>query len=230
MPFLKIMNELLFFSHLALIALFTLTLLKLGKEALFSGLILFSLLANLFLLKQITLFGLHVTSSDLFAVGYLLILNLVQEFYGPASAKNGTLLSLLFSLLFLGFSKIHLAYQPSDFDSLHPHFNALLSPLPRLVICSLLSFTFTQFLDIAFFSYLRKKSEGKLFTLRLCISLFAAEAIDTLFFSFTALLDQVGAIDHVILFALLLKFFATLLLIPFTLFAKKIGRYDSVSF
>ena len=50
------MNEILFFSHIALVILFLLLALRLGKNYLFTLCILGSVLANLFVIKQIDLF------------------------------------------------------------------------------------------------------------------------------------------------------------------------------
>ena len=40
------------------------------------------------MLKQITLFGLNATASDIFAIGSLLGLNLLREIYGITEAKK----------------------------------------------------------------------------------------------------------------------------------------------
>ena len=82
------MNELIFFAHVIIISLFTIFSLKISKEALVAFIALYCVLANLLVLKQITLFGLHPTASDAFSVGAILGLNLLQEYYGKITAKK----------------------------------------------------------------------------------------------------------------------------------------------
>ena len=63
------MNELIFLFHILLVLSFVLGALRLGKNALLSLLALQAILANLFVVKQISLFGFAVTCSDVFAIG-----------------------------------------------------------------------------------------------------------------------------------------------------------------
>ena len=73
------MNELIFLSQIFLISASTLAALYIGKEALISLICLQCVLANIFVLKEITLCGLTATGSDAFTVGIVLGLNLLQN-------------------------------------------------------------------------------------------------------------------------------------------------------
>ena len=73
------MNESIFLFHVITILVFTLIAFRLGKTALGSWICIQALCANLLVLKQVVLFGLHVTCSDVFAIGGILRLNLLQE-------------------------------------------------------------------------------------------------------------------------------------------------------
>ena len=72
------MNETIFFLHIFSALLFLALAIRLGKMALGVYVALSGVLANLFVVKQIELFGLHATASDVFAVGGILGLNLLQ--------------------------------------------------------------------------------------------------------------------------------------------------------
>ena len=76
------MNEFVFFLHIFVVATFALGACRLGKEMLVAWIGLQAVLANLFVLKQMKLFWLDVTCSDVYAVGAFLSLNLLQEYYG----------------------------------------------------------------------------------------------------------------------------------------------------
>jgi len=94
------MNECIFLFHIIAILVFTLLSFRLGKMALGSWLCIQVLCANLFVMKQVVLFGFHVTCSDVFAIGSILSLNLLQEYFGPKEAKKTTItaFTLCFSL------------------------------------------------------------------------------------------------------------------------------------
>ena len=73
------MNEILFFSHLFIVTLFVLIFLKLGKEAVIASVAIQAILANLFVIKQISWFGFEITCSDVFSIGSIFSLNLLRE-------------------------------------------------------------------------------------------------------------------------------------------------------
>jgi len=166
---------------------------------------LLALLANLFVLKQTTLFGLSVTCSDALAVGYLLGLNLTQEFFGRALARKAVMISLLMTCSSLLLTQIHLLYLPNAYDVMHPHYRALLAPYPRLIFASLTAFALVQFFDLTFFAYLRRKTQGNLLTLRTVTTLILSQTLDTLLFSFLALYGLVENVWHVIALSLIIK-------------------------
>ena len=66
-----------------------------------------ALIANLFVLKQIHLFGMEVTASDGYAIGSLLGLNVLQEFYGKKEAKQATCICFFFMTFFRFFTNVN---------------------------------------------------------------------------------------------------------------------------
>ena len=95
------MNEALFFIQIFFTLLFVYGALKLGPSALVAWVTVQALIANLFVLKQIHLFGMEVTASDGYAIGSLLGLNVLQEFYGKKEAKQATWICFFFMTFFI---------------------------------------------------------------------------------------------------------------------------------
>jgi uncharacterized integral membrane protein (TIGR00697 family) len=56
---------------------------------------LLAVIANLFVLKQTVLFGLHVTCSDVYVIGSMLSLNLLQEHYGQREGQRAIWITFL---------------------------------------------------------------------------------------------------------------------------------------
>jgi len=195
------MNELLFFGHVVAVVLFSFGALRLGKETLISLAALQAVLANLFVLKQTLLFGWNVTCSDVFAVGSLLSLNLLQERFGKESAKKAVWVCFFGMLFFTAMSQVHLVYTPSPDDTAHPHFSALLAAAPRLLAASLLSFFLVQQADVRLFAFLRRLGLSLASFLALAIS----QLLDTLLFSVLGLWGIVSHLGPIIAASFLVK-------------------------
>lgn len=216
------MNEIIFLLHILAVLGFGLGALRLGKEALISWIVIQTLLANLFVLKQITFLGFEVTCSDVFAIGCLVGLNLLQEYFGKESAQKAGKICLLLLAFFALMARFQLSYAPSPHDQAHPAFTHILSSSPRLLFASLITFFVVQQLDLHLFRHLRSKVSS--FGLRNVISISSSQLLDTILFSYLGLYGLVHSIFDIIVISFLLKFFIILFMTPFTTFAKRCLR------
>ena len=199
------MNEWLFLLQTFLIIGFAYGALKLGKAALTTWIAIQALIANLFVLKQITLFGFDVTASDAFAIGSLLGLNFLQEYFDKKEAQQATWICFFFMIFFTIVAQLHLLYQPSSFDTTQSAFLTILSPSPRLMIASLGVFFIVQQIDIRFFSFLKIRLPNTSFALRSGIALILSQFLDTVLFSYTGLYGMVASITDIILISFAIK-------------------------
>lgn len=196
--------------------------LRLGEKTLNSWLCLLAVAMNLFVIKQITLFGMEVTATDALAVGYLLGLVLIQEYYGTQSARRHVLISFICSFGFLFLSFCQCIYLPNQFDMAHSYFMAILSPMPRLFAASFISFLIIQMVDISIFQWLRKKLNGSWFTGRAGICLVISQVLDTIIFSYAGLYNLVPNLGHVMIVSFIIKIIVIILSLPFAKLSKKI--------
>ena len=208
-------NTILLLLYLCVVAGLSLFMLRLGKEAACMWLVMLGLSMNLFVIKQISLFSLHVTASEALVVGYLLTLNLIQEFYGAASAQRAVRTNFFILLAFVLLSRLHLLYQGE------PNHD-IFTPLPRLFLASLASFFVVQFFDLALFARLRRALAGRYLVLRTMLCLLASQTIDTFLFTFLGLWGLVDHPFHVIAFSLLVKSAIILLQAPFAALARRV--------
>src|SRR3990167_9908689 len=114
------MNEILFFTHIALLFFAVLGARRLGEMGLASLSSLQVVLANLFVTKGIVLFGLEVTPTDAYIVGSLVTVNVLQEYFGKESAKKVLSINTYILLFFTAMALIQIYYKPSSHDTLHP--------------------------------------------------------------------------------------------------------------
>lgn len=199
------MNELLFFLHLLLVFAFGCIALRFGKVVLIAWVAIQAVLANLFVVKQIVFFGLHVTCSDVFAIGSILGLNLLQEFFDKQSAKQAMLAAFFSMLFFAVMSQIHLLYVASSSDTTQEAFRSLLTQTPRLFFASLAVFYLTQQLDIHVFGLIKQKMTMITFPLRSALSTAFSQLTDTLLFSIFGLYGLVASLSDIILMSFLVK-------------------------
>ena len=138
------LNIVLFLSSCVLMSAFAWFFLSQGKQALTTWIALLCLLANLFVLKQITLLGLNTTASEAFAIGGLLGLNLLQEKFGWEATQKAIRISFSVLLFFVLMSQIHLYYEPSIYDHSQSAYSYLLTPAPSLLFASMITFLIVQ--------------------------------------------------------------------------------------
>jgi uncharacterized integral membrane protein (TIGR00697 family) len=205
------MNECLFIFHILAILGCCRIALFLGKEALVFWVAFQPILANLFVFKQITLFGFEVTCSDVYVVGSVCGLNFIQEFFSKDLAKKASSLSLYALFFFIGMGVIHLCYIPSLHDTAHPSYTTLFSYVPRVALASVSTFAFVQRFDIFFFGLLQKTSYSLL--IRNMIALVLSQCIDTLLFTFLGLWGIVESFFDVFFVSFLVKVFCILFLV-----------------
>lgn len=218
-------NELIFLGHSTLVASITLGLLVLGREGLTAGVCLFSVLSNLFVTKQITLFGLHTISTDVFTIGAVFGLNLLQEHFGIASVKRAITCNFALLIAYLALCQVHLAYTPNAFDTMQTASQALLTPMLRIIVASVASYLLSQLFDMHLYRLLKQYFAGRHVVLRNILSLSCSQLVDTVFFSFAALYGTVHSVGHVIIVSYAIKMLVVVGISPFIGLSKKLLRY-----
>lgn len=217
-------NELIFLSECLLLGILVLGAIRLGKEAVVAAVCMFSFLSNLFVLKQIALFGLTVTSSDAFTIGAMLSLNALQEFWGKEIAKKAIIVNSVGLILYALFTYFHLLYIPAICDATHEHFVAILSMTPRIIGASVFVYFCVQIFDYFFYAFLKRNMANKFLVVRNYCSLAVSQLIDTILFSFLGLYGIVAHIGHVIAISYCIKIVVIILAVPFIKYAASIVR------
>jgi queuosine precursor transporter len=218
------MNEILFFVHAFLVAGASLFALRFGKSGLMALIGLESVLANIFVVKQVMLFGLHVTCSDVFIVGSLLSLNLLQEFYDREAAQKAVKISFFLMFFFMIMTKVHLLYAPSWHDHSQSAFVDIFSLTPRLVLASVIVYFFAQQLDLRLFGFLKSRFGEWPLALRTGISLVVSQTLDTALFSFLGLYGEVASIMDIMIMSLFIKALVIGCSIPFVAVSRRFAR------
>ncbi len=206
-------NTLLFLSSAALLTFSAKACERyLGQEGLIVWICLSAVFANLFVLKQITLFGLQATASDMFTISGLLSLNRLQQLGGMALAQKTIILTCISLVFFCGVSQIHLGYTPSAYDHSQTAYALILSPVPRLLFASFLAFVTSQQVNVWLYHVLSLKQPHRPLANQ-GLSLLCAQLCDTILFTYVGLGNQGMVLNEVVLTSFLIKIVTVLLLL-----------------
>lgn len=217
-------NELLFFLHVALVIGFVFGALRFGAQGLIALIALQAVLANLFVIKQMSLFGFSVTCSDVFAVGSILGLNLLQEHFGKEMAQKAVKISFLSLAFFFVMTQVHLFYQPTSADQSQAAFLSIFSSTFRIVAASIGVYWVVQKLDVVLYGWLKQFFKGRQLLVRLGLSLLVMQLLDTVLFSFFGLYGLVESLFDIIVVSYAVKCLVILLGSPLAAFSKKMVR------
>lgn len=199
------MNETIFLTHVFLVIGLVLIASRWGKNALVASIVLQAVFANLFVVKQISLFGFSVTCSDVFAIGGILGLNLLQEYHGRSEANLAVRASFLGLLFFMVMSKMHLWYIPLPTDTTQSAFEQIFSSTTRITCASIGVYYLVQKMDVKLFGSLKIFFQDKHLPIRVMISLIVTQFVDTLLFSFFGLYGLVASLWDVVIVSFLVK-------------------------
>jgi uncharacterized integral membrane protein (TIGR00697 family) len=219
-------NELLFLGNILFVVGLDFIALRLGREFLLASIIVQGLLANIFVLKQVCMFGLVVTCTDAFIIGMVLALNLTEEVFGKESS-NAAINSYFFSLVALfGLKLIHLAYLPAPLDDMQTHYSSILKDTGRIVVATLVVSFASLHLDRYLYRLLSKRLNISFLFLKNFITTAISQLFDTIAFSYLGLYGLFPSMWDLIVFSYVIKLlslcFITLILFLFKGVIKKI--------
>ena len=221
-------NELVFLLQITCVASGSIFMLRLGSAALTSYIALLGVLSNLLVCQEISLFGLTVTASDSLAVGLILSLNLMQEWFGRAAVRRAIYINFSALLAYLALTQIHLLYSPAPSSaSTHIAYQTLLNTMPRLALASLSSYFLVQVADAQVYRALKLQLSSNWFTARSILSLLASELLDTVLFSMLGLYGVVADIGNILFFSYAVKLVTIACFIPFIMLVKKIVPHEN---
>lgn len=215
-------NELLFIAHVGIVSCATLLFGRLGKEALVAYISLLFVVANIFVVKQISLLNWYATSADAFIIGVSFGINLLQEKWGKDLARKTIWISFACSAFYMLMAQILLSYTAIPSDTTHIHFAHLMSNTTRIIIASFISYIITQTADTYLYAYVRKKTNDKYFVARNYLSMCSSQLFDTVLFSFLGLYGIMENLTDIMIVSYVIKLAAIAMTTPFLIYATRV--------
>ena len=153
------MNELLLFIEIIIMFSIVLLVNKLfKKEGLIAYIGLASILANIEVAKQITIFGLDATLGNVMFASTFLAIDILAEYYSKKDAIKGVNVGLASVLIYLLCSQITLWFTPNTLDFANESMKTLFSLAPRICISSVVMYYIANRIDVMLYSKLKEKN------------------------------------------------------------------------
>jgi queuosine precursor transporter len=159
---------------------------RMGKAALIGAVGIYIILANIFVVKQIELFGFAATGGNALYGALFLATDLINEHWGKKEAQKAVWFGWGAAIVFLISSQIFLAFAPSGEDFADPAMRDLFGLVPRIVLGSLVAYLISQSHDIIAYNAWKKRTKGRHLWLRNCASTAVSQLIDSLLFAVIA--------------------------------------------
>ncbi len=190
-------NELLFFAHIFVVTAAVVIALRHSYGALLTVLALQMIVANIFVTKQIGLFGFHTTTSEVFVVSGMFGIGVVREYYGADYARRCVWAVFGFFLLFTLLVQFQCAYE--GVEQLYTHaLDLVCSTTVRLFFASMLAYLVSERVHLVISSWLPKYRYAM-------VPLITGQIVDTGVFAVVGLWGLVDSVGSVIAFSLIVK-------------------------
>ena len=182
-------NESLFLLQTVVGLVFTLIAFRLGRHWLYGYIAVCIVLANLFVTKQISLFGLAATGGNVVYGAIFLSTDLLAEHYGKKAAREAVFIGFFAALFYTVMSQFMLRFIPSGEDwGAAEGMRQIFAVAPTVILASLSAYMVSQLHDIWAFHAIREKTRGKFLWLRNNASTWLSQLIDSIIFSSLAFL------------------------------------------
>jgi uncharacterized integral membrane protein (TIGR00697 family) len=183
-------NELIFVAHLIVAGVVLLLAGRLGRTWLTALIVVCTVLMNIAVQKQMTIFGLEVTGGNVLFATVFLANDVLNEHFGPRAARQAVMTGFAAGLFTVIMMQFVLWYRPNDHDfaqeSMILFFRG--EHYGRIVAVSMVSYALSQLLDTQVYHAIRRMTGPKrLLWLRSNGSTWIAQAFDTTFFTTAAL-------------------------------------------
>lgn len=201
-------NVLLFVAHVVVVVAFVAAALLLGRGALVGSVVMQGVLANLFVGKQMALFGLTVTCADAYVVGAVLSLSLLQEYFGEGAARQATWSYLLFAIWYAVMTRFHLAYEPAWADWSQIHFEVVFGHATRVSVASIIAMfagLWTNRIVLSKSTLFMERHDNWSKALPWFVALVVSQLVDTVIFGVVGLRGVVESLWQVVVMSLVVK-------------------------
>ncbi len=220
-------NELLWIIFaLTNFGLFLLCYKLFGKTGIFVWIAMGTILANIQVMKSITLFGIEATLGNIMYGTIFLATDALSEKYGKKSAQKAVYLGFFTMAVSIIIMQIALKFIPNIYDTAQPHLDAIFGFYLRVAGASLIAYIISQTLDVLIFHKIKEKlPDTKWLWVRNNVATITSQLIDTAIFVSLAFIGvmEFPVLKDIFISTFVIKAMVALLDTPFVYLVKKIN-------
>ena len=193
------------------------------KEGLIVWMSFATIVANIVVVKMINLFGLTSSLGNVLFASNFLVTDILVEKYGTDSAKKAVKMALVFTIIFIAITQIHLLYIPDSTDIIQDSMKNLFALNIRASVASIFMYYVSNNLDIYLFEKIKKKVPGKLW-LRNNVATIVSNCTENYIFNFLAFVGifNLPTIISIATTSTIIEIIIALMDTPFLYLSKKI--------
>ena len=213
-------NELLFLLHIVVVSGGVILAIRHSYGATVAVLSLQLIVANLFVTKQIALFGIATTCSEVFVVSGMYGVGLIASYYGPDKAARAVWITFGALLFFVGMTQFHAMYK--GINAIESELLALMcASTLRLCAASLCAYLVSERVHLLFLKWL---SCTLSLTIRRTLAVVAGQLVDTLVFAGIGLYGMVDHFTSIVCFGIAIKMIVIMVLAPIVAYTHRCVR------
>ena len=117
----------------------------------------FYIIANIQVLKQVDLFNFPLALGDVAICSVVLIGDLITENYNKIKAKKVIFIGFMTTVIITVMMTLTIKFEPNSQDFAHESIKTIFSFTPRILIASLISYIFSETIEINLYSWIKKR-------------------------------------------------------------------------
>ncbi len=196
-----------------------------GKTGIFVWIAMGTILANIQVMKTVTLFGIEATLGNIMYGTIFLATDALSEKYGKKSAQKAVYLGFFTLAVSIIIMQLALKFNPNQYDTAQPHLDAIFGFYLRVAGASLVAYLISQTLDVYIFHKIKDKlPDTKWLWVRNNVATIISQIFDTAIFvsiAFIGVMDS-DIIWQIFISTFIIKMMVALLDTPFVYLVKKI--------
>lgn len=134
-----------------------------GRVGVHAWIVIVTILCNIEVLVLVNAFGMEQTLGNVSFAATFLATDLLSERYGKKDANLAVWMGIAASVAFTSMALMTVSYIPSINDWAMPSIQAILTPMPRILISGLAVYFLVQFLDVYLYHRIWDVTTSKLF-------------------------------------------------------------------
>ncbi|QFP42243.1 queuosine precursor transporter [Borrelia miyamotoi] len=224
-------NEILWCTLLICIYSILIIIYKLfGRKGLFAWVTSSVIIANIQVLKQITIFGFNTTLGNIIYASSYVATDILSELYGREISKKAIYIGFMSFISFAFITNIQLYFSTNNSDIYLKSLESIFSSIPILLLASIIAYIMSQLNDIYLYDLIKNKFPKFLF-IRSNGSTLVSELMDTIIFvniaTYFNVFPQEAYLD-IVISTYIIKGFAGILGTPFIYIAKYISQNKKI--